>query len=51
MHHHQAGTNRELIARADANGHFRLADNLRRVQDNLERIIPALEALATEPPP
>jgi len=49
VHRHQAGTNRRLIARADADGHFRLADNLRRVQDNLERIIPALEALAAEP--
>jgi hypothetical protein len=30
----------------DANGHFRLAANLRQVQDSLDRIIPALEALA-----
>jgi len=34
-----------LIARADADGHERLAENLRRVQANLETIIPALEAL------
>lgn len=50
IHRQQAGTNKKLIARADANGQFRLADNLRRVQDNLERIIPALEALQVEPP-
>ena len=38
-------TNRKLLARADSNGQFRLAENLRRVQDSLERIIPALEQL------
>ncbi len=45
VHRDQAERNRQLIAVADANGQFRLADNHRRVQDNLERIIPALEAL------
>jgi hypothetical protein len=30
---------------ATINGQFRLAENLRRVQDSLERIIPALEQL------
>lgn len=45
VHRQQAGVNKKLIARADSNGQFRLADNLRRVQDSLERIIPALEAL------
>ncbi len=45
VHRDQAATNRRLIARADANGQFRLAENLRRVQDSLERIITALEEL------
>lgn len=48
VHRDQAERNRQLIAVADANGQFRLADNHRRVQDNLERIIPALEALLEE---
>jgi integrase len=51
VHRQQAGTNRTLIARADSNGQFRLADNLRRVQDSLDRIIPALEALGDENQP
>ena len=45
IHRRQAATNSRLIAQADANGQQRLAQNLRRVQANLERIIPALEAL------
>ena len=45
IHRRQAATNSRLIAQADANGQLRLAQNLRRVQSNLERIIPALEAL------
>lgn len=45
VHRRQATTNRRLVARADASGHFRLAANLRQVQDSLDRIIPALEAL------
>ncbi|MGH2604483.1 MAG: tyrosine-type recombinase/integrase, partial [Dehalococcoidia bacterium] len=45
IHRKQSRTNRRLIARADANGQFRLGDNLRRVQDSLDRIIPALEAI------
>ena len=45
IHRRQSTANRKLIARADANGQFRLADNLRQVQTSLERIIPALEAL------
>jgi hypothetical protein len=47
VHRQHATTNRKLIARADANGQFRLAANLRRVQDSLDQIIPALEALDT----
>ena len=45
IHRRQAHSNRRLIARAEADGQFRLAENLRRVQDSLERIIPALEAV------
>ena len=44
IHRRQAATNRRLIAQADANGQQRLAGNLRRVQDSLDRIIPALES-------
>lgn len=51
VHRQQAGVNRTLIARADSNGQFRLAVNLRRVQDSLDRIIPALEALSNEEQP
>lgn len=50
VHRQQAVTNRKLIARADNNGQFRLADNLRRVQDSLDQIIPALEQLDPETP-
>jgi integrase len=48
VHRQQATANRKLIARADANGQFRLAENLRRVQDSLRRIIPALEDLENQ---
>ena len=51
VHRHQAATNAKLIARADTNGQFRLAANLRQVQSSLERIIPALEALPTSEGP
>jgi hypothetical protein len=51
VHRRQASTNRRLIAQADAKGQFRLADNLRQVQANLERIIPALEAVGDEEGP
>jgi hypothetical protein len=51
IHRRQAKANRVLIARADAKGQFRLADNFRRVQNSLECIIPALEALTDEPTP
>ena len=34
-----------------AQGQFRLAENLRHVQANLERIIPALEAVDEEQGP
>lgn len=45
VHRRQSVTNRKLIGRADANGQFRLAANLRQVQTSLDRIIPDLEAL------
>jgi hypothetical protein len=41
----QSTVNLRLITRAGANGQTRLADSLRQVQDSLERIIPALEAI------
>ena len=50
IHRRQAHSNKRLIARAEADGQFRLADNFRRVQDSLERIIPALEALQHHSP-
>ena len=49
IHRQQARTNLQLISRADTAGHARLADNLRHVQTNLDRIIPALEAIKNEP--
>ena len=48
IHRKQATNNRRLIARAEADGQFRLAENLRRVQASLDRIIPALETLKAE---
>ncbi|MDP1819496.1 MAG: tyrosine-type recombinase/integrase [Acidimicrobiales bacterium] len=52
VHRQQATANRKLIARADANGQFRLAENLRQVQASLDHIIPSLEALeGTGPTP
>ena len=50
VHRRQAATNRRLIAQADAKGQFRLVENLRQVQANLERIIPALEAIDNDSP-
>jgi integrase len=50
IHRRQAATNRTLIAQADSKGQQRHAENLRRVQANLERIIPALQALGSEGP-
>jgi hypothetical protein len=50
IHRRQAETNQRLIAQADAKGQTRLADNLRRVQASLDRIIPALEALDKDGP-
>jgi hypothetical protein len=49
IHRRQATTNLHLITRADSNGQTRLAASLRQVQANLEKIIPALEALPADP--
>jgi integrase len=45
IHRRQAAANLHLITRAEANGQTRLTANLRQVQANLGKIIPALEAL------
>lgn len=45
VHRQQSSTNLKLIARADANGQFRFAENLRQVQTSLDKIIPALEQI------
>jgi len=50
IHRSQAATNRRLIEQADGRGQLRLADNLRHVQGNLDRIIPALENLEKQQP-
>ncbi len=39
----QRDETRQLIATAEADGRFRLADNHRQVHDNLNRLIAALE--------
>ncbi len=49
VHRAQAATNRKLIAQAQADGHFRLVANLTRVQQSLDTIVPALEALEQGP--
>ena len=51
VHRAQAATNRTLIARAETDGQFRLVTNLRRTQDSLDAIIPALEALQDQGEP
>jgi len=48
IHRRQAATNLHLITRAEANGQTRHAAGLRRVQANLDKIIPALEALRAD---
>jgi integrase len=45
VHRQQAQHNQQLLELAERHGHQRLADNHRRVQESLERIIPALEEL------
>jgi hypothetical protein len=50
IHRQHAQRNQQLLELAERHGHQRLADNHRRVQESLERIIPALEALEQQPP-
>jgi hypothetical protein len=50
IHRRQAAANSRLIEQAEGKGQLRLAQNLRRVQANLDRIIPALEALQDDGP-
>ena len=50
IHRRQAAANSRLIEQAEGKGQLRLAGNLRRVQANLDRIIPALEALQDDGP-
>ena len=45
VHRQQAENNRVLIATAETNGNSRLIANHRKVQESLDRIVPALEAL------
>jgi hypothetical protein len=47
VHRRQRDQTRTLIATAEADGHFRLVDNHRRVHDNLDTLITALEELDT----
>ncbi len=51
VHRQQLAATRILIATAEANGQFRLVENHRRVEANLERIVPALEALGEQEAP
>ena len=51
IHRRQAETNRTLITQADGNGQQRLAENLRRVQANLDRIIPPWKRSRVRDPP
>ena len=50
IHRRQAAANSRLIEQAEGKGQLRLAENLRRIQANLDRIIPALEALQDDGP-
>ena len=50
-HRCQAAVNRRLVAQAESRGQSRLAENLRQVQANLERIIPALERITDQNDP
>jgi integrase len=45
VHRHQRDDTYKLIATADADGRFRMADNHRKVLDNLDHVIASLETL------
>ena len=49
IHRRQRDETRTLIATATSDGRFRLADNHRQVQDNLDQLIDALEAIGDTP--
>ena len=50
IHHRQRDETKLLIATAEADGQFRLADNHRQVHDNLNQLITALEDIADTTP-
>ena len=50
IHRRQHDQTRQLIATAEADGQFRLADNHRLVHDNLDRLIAALEDIGDTTP-
>jgi hypothetical protein len=50
IHRRQAAANSPSHEQAEGRGQLRLAKNLRRVQADLDQIIPALEALGSEGP-
>ena len=50
IHRRQRDETRLLIATAEADGRFRLADNHRQVHDNLDRLIAAFEDIADTTP-
>ena len=50
IHRRQRSETRTLLATADADGRFRLADNHRQVLINLDRVINALEEIGDPRP-
>ena len=50
VHRHQRSETRTLLATADTDGRFRLADNHRQVLVNLDRVISALEEIGDPQP-
>jgi integrase len=50
IHRRQRDETRVLIATAEADGRFRLADNHRQVHDNLDQLIDTLEAIGDNTP-
>jgi len=50
IHRRQRDQTRQLVATAEADGRFRLADNHRQVHDNLDRLIAALEDIGDTNP-
>ncbi len=50
VHRRQLSDTAVLIATAEANGQFRVVANHRRMSENLERVITALDVIAEEGP-